>query len=118
MAIDPTRAGFVKNEYRWPTVEDTSIKDDFTQSTTLDVPSNLGLSDAQEIAESYFDLVGHLCTAFEVQMETAISLDDFADGPPCYTCNFTPFQTDDRTYRGIRYECDPITGRTTMVIFG
>lgn len=118
MAIDPTRAAFVKSEYRFETSEDTSIQATFPLAREIVMESNLDGDDAQALADTYFDEESTLKQVYQFGVERTFTLDDFADGPPLFQVELPEYATDDRIFKVTNVEVDFFTGRSVMTVRG
>lgn len=88
MAIDPTRYGFVTQEYRWNEVTDATLKANYAAARELEIPANhTSLSESLLLATAMFAVVGGVRRRFEIVLSGTVSInvDQFSDRPPTVT---------------------------------
>lgn len=92
-------------EWGYATAEDTNIKGQYKQARAIEIKSNMVRADAEAVADDLFELTKGLAIIYEVPLQTVLTLDDWANGPPCFTTDFKGYAIDDRVHRAL--EPDP-----------
>lgn len=118
MPIDPNRAAFVKNEYRYQDAEDTSILTTYPRAREATLDTNLGATDAAALAAAYFDQEKTQKLTYEVNIEHQFMLEDFVGAPPQFTCSFPNAGIENRTMKVVSVDIDYYTGRSVVRVRG
>jgi hypothetical protein len=119
MALDPTRAALVLQEYRYSTNEDASIKAKYTNARELVIATNLDQAGGAALAVSVFNATKNRALAFEVTVEGVLFLEDFVGGAPRYTVSFTRYpEAGSNIYMVTSASIDYFNGRTTLTVRG
>jgi hypothetical protein len=117
MAIDPERAAFIKQAFRFVIAKDATILGADNSARSIEVEANVDEATATALATTILaqNEDGRL---YEVVIQGLLTLDNFLDGVPRYIPDIPELNTDGRTCRVISFECDLETGLTTARVFG
>lgn len=116
MAIDPSRAAFVKNEYRYAKAEDFSTKAVYENARKISIPSQLSQSAAQALATNLLAKLKLTSEGLEIEIQEYWTLDMFNAALPRIIGNFPEVNVTNRTYDVISYTGDAISQRSTLVV--
>ena len=115
--IDPNRAAFVKQEYRYAVQSDATVLARNSAARVVEVDTNMDEAAATALAAKY--LAENIKPrVFEVTLQGIIHLDAFVGGPPRYIPNFPRLATDGRVMKVIGASVDYDVGKTTVRIRG
>lgn len=117
MAIDPLRAAFIKQEYRYSTAKDAAVLGADKAARSVEVQANVDEATASSLAASVLAL-NDGAKIYKVTIEGLLTLDAFLGGVPRYIPDIAEFHTDGRTCLVLAFECDLETGLTTAKVFG
>lgn len=96
MAIDAARAEFVKNDFRYAEVSDTSVQTAFRGARSVEIDTNIA-TEAQAIAAAneLLNTYKQFQMGFDVVLLGAdtVTLGDFASSPPVFRADFPKFGT-------------------------
>ena len=118
MAVDVTRVSFVKQNYRYQTASDASIKTKYPNANEIVHQTNLSAASAATLATAYFNMVKGFPQAYSVEIEGVLQLEDLDTAPTHYTVSFPQYATDSRTFKLVSAEIDYVANRTKLVIRG
>jgi hypothetical protein len=118
MAIDPNKAAFVKQPYRYSAAEDTSIKTKYPTAREMVLNTNLTGTSAAALATSLFNAFKDAGLAFEIETEGTISLNSFGSSPPRFSCTFPEYGVADRVMTTVAAETDPLANRASATVRG
>jgi hypothetical protein len=115
--LDPNRAAFVKQEYRYATKLAPTVLARNPAARVVEVETNLDEASATALANKY--LAENVePRVFDVTLEGVIHIDAFVGGPPRYIPDFPRLATDGRAMKVISASVDYDAGRTTVRIRG
>ncbi|WP_242152589.1 hypothetical protein [Sphingomonas sp. BAUL-RG-20F-R05-02] len=115
--LDPNRAAFVTNEYRYVTPTSPTVKSRNPAAREVKVDTNLDQAAATALAAKY--LAENIQPrVLEIVLQGIINLDAFIGGPPSYIPNFPKLATDGRTMKVIGATVDYGAGKTTVRVRG
>jgi hypothetical protein len=115
--LDPDRAAFVKNEYRYAILQNNTVKARNDSAREVSVDTSLDETAATALAGKYL-AENVQPRVFEVELLGVLHLDAFIGGPPRYVPNFPDLATDGRTMKVIGASTDYGAGLTTVRIRG
>lgn len=115
--LDPSRAAFVKQEYRYATRSDTSVKSRNDAARDVTVDTNLDETAANALASKYL-AENSKPRVFEVRLQGVIPLEAFVGGPPRYIPSFPRLATDGRAMKVISASIDYDAGITVVKVRG
>lgn len=119
MAIDPTRAALVTQEYRYSTNEDPSIKAKFANAREIIISTNLDQAGGAALSSAIFNATKSYARAFEVTIEDVLYLEDFTGGAPRYTVSFSRHPAaGPNIYMVVAASIDYMNNRTTLTVRG
>lgn len=117
MSIDPQRAAFIKQEYRYFTARNAALLGTDKSARSVEVQANVNEATATTLANTILN-ENDDARIFEVVIEGLVTLDAFIGGVPRYIPEIAELNTDGRTCRVLSFECDLETGLTTARVFG
>jgi len=115
--LDPNRAAFVTNEYRYVSPTNPSVKARNQAAREVSVDTNCDQATATALAAKYLG-ENIQPRVFEIVLQGVIHLDAFLGGPPRYIPNFPKLSTDNRTMKVIGATVDYGAGKTTVRVRG
>lgn len=115
--LDPNRAAFVKQEYRYANEVDGTVLARNPSAVEVTVDTNLDETAATALAAKYL-AENNEPRVFEVTIQGVFSVDDFIGGPPQYIADFARLHTDGRTMKVTGCSVDHTANRTTFRIRG
>lgn len=115
--LDPNRAAFVKEEFRYITQLDATVSARNNAARVVEVETNLDEAGATALAAKYM-AENIQPRVFEVPLQGVIHIDAFVGGPPRYIPNFPRLNTDGRTMKVIGASVDYGAGRTIVRVRG
>lgn len=118
MAIDPNRAAFVSQEYRYEEATDEAVKAAYSQSLPATIETNLASADAASLANTLLTWSKNHGLVYEIEIEGVLTPDDLAGTVPHYTLDAPLYSTDARTYKLIGAEVDYFMNTTTLLVRG
>ena len=116
--IDPDRAAFVSQQYRYTTVTDNGIRASNTGAQEVVIETQLSEAAASALAYVIFDNTSTLAQVYQIEIEEVLNFDDFANGVPHFRVNSGLYGTDDRIFKVISAEIDHMAGVTTVTVRG
>jgi len=117
MAIDPERAAFIKNEFRYVTAKDAAILGADKSARAVEILANVDEPTASALAAQILAQNADAKTYY-VEIEGIITLDDFVAGVPRYLPEIAEFYTDGRSCLLLSFEASLETGKTNGRVFG
>lgn len=118
MSIDPTRAPFVLQEFRFETVENLTVKATYPAARELSHLTHMDAASAATLATNLFNESSVAADAFKVIVEGTYTLNDIEGGPLRFILDMPTYATDGRTYKVTAFECDHMANRTTFEVRG
>jgi hypothetical protein len=116
--LDPTRAAFVTNEYRYVIQTSPAVKArNAVGARPVSVDTNLDQATATALAAKYM-AENIQPRVFEVTLSGVINLDAFIGGPPRYIPNFPKLATDGRIMKVMGATVDYGAGTTVVRLRG
>lgn len=115
--IDPVRAAFIKQPYRFVTEKDAARLGANKAARSVEIEANVDEATASSIAAVIL-AQNDDARVYEFQIEGIIPLQELAGGVPRYIPEIAEFATDGRTCILLSYEADLETGLTTGRVFG
>ena len=117
MALDPTRAALVRQEYRYAVQTAPAVKARNDAAREVEVDTQLDLASASALASKYL-AENASPRVFEVRLEGVIHIDAFVGGPPRFIPNFPREATDGRIMKVIGATVDYGRGETVVRLRG
>lgn len=118
MAIDPSRAAFISQEYRYESTTDTAVLTAYPQANLIEIDTNLSTSDAATLATTILNATKTLAMVFEVEIEGVLVPEDFDGTVNHYTLSAPLYSTDSRTFKVIAAEVDYLSNITKLTVRG
>lgn len=115
--LDPNRAAFVKQEYRYAIQTNAAVLARNSAARVVEVDTSMDEASAAALAAKYL-AENVQPRVFEVTLQGVIHIDAFVGGPPRYIPNFPRLATDDRTMKVIGASVDYDAGKTTVRVRG
>lgn len=117
MAIDPLRAAFIKQEYRYAIAKDAALLGTDKSGRSIEVAANVDAATASTLAAAILAQNAD-AKIYNVEIEGLLTLDSFLGGVPRYIPEIAELSTDGRTCLVLSFESDLETGKTTAKVFG
>lgn len=118
MAIDPTRALFVQQEYRFEEVSDLTVKAAYPNAAELEISTNLDQASALIVANSIAAATKAHALGFTVPIDEPLYLEDFDGSPPRYTVTSDEHKVAARPVRLESVRVNYLTGATILTVRG
>ena len=116
--LDPTRAAFASQEFRFETAEDLSVKANYPNAVELVIDTQLAAASAATLASTMLAATKTHALAFEVEIDGVLNLNDFDTTVNHYTVSFPQYATDGRTFKLVNAEMDWAANKTILRIRG
>lgn len=115
--LDPNRAAFVQQEYRYEPAFDPNVKARNASARTVEINTNLNESDATALAAKIL-ADNNTPRVFEVVLEGVVFLDSFIGGVPTFIANLPKFSTDGNARKVMSFTTDFEANTTTIQVRG
>lgn len=123
MAVDPSRASLVVQEYRYATAPAAStgaaIKAVFDKARVIEITTYLDQAGGNALANDIATMTDNFVRTFTVTIEGALYPEDFKDGPPRYILNFPRHASvGNKAYSVVGVKVDYFNDRTVLTVRG
>jgi hypothetical protein len=122
MAIDPSRAALVVQEYRFAespgAVQAAAIKAVFDKATEIEIATNLDATGGQALASDIASMSSNYARTFNVTVEDVLYPEDFIGGAPRYMLDFERHSPGPGTYQVIAAKVDYLNNQTVLTVRG
>lgn len=123
MAIDPTRAALVLEEYRYASApsasESAAIKAKYEKAKVIEVQTNLDSDGGAALAADIAALTSKFVRTFTVQVDGVFFPEDFLGGAPRYKLEFDRFvSVGANPYMVVQADPDYLNDLTTLTVRG
>jgi len=115
--LDPNRAAFVQQEYRYTNPTNVDVKARNPSARTVEINTNLGEADATILATKIL-ADNNTPRVFEVVLEGVVFLDSFVGGVPTFIANLPKFSTDGNARKVMSFTTDFEANTTTIQVRG
>lgn len=118
MALDPSRASFVSQQYRYEIITDAPVSAIFPASQILTIETNLTEASAVTLADQLAEEATEAAKVVSFVIEGAISPDTFAGGVPRFIVEAPSLNISGRVMKLTSMKVDHNTGRTEVTVRG
>lgn len=118
MTIDPTRAAFVRQEFRFSEASDASVKSKHPSAIELTIATNLGESAAQTLATALLADLKGFAQMYELEIDGLLDLSTLTDGVPTFTITSSVYPVDSRTFKVSKVALDIAADKTIIEVVG
>lgn len=119
MPVDPNRASFVQQEFRFEKAEDPSVRAVYQTARQYTHLTNLTSSaTAQALANAIFAQARKPASAFKVEIEGFVLIDTIDGGPLRYEVTSEKYGVAGQVYKVAGCESDPLRNTTVFEVRG
>lgn len=119
MPVDPNRASFVQQEFRFEEAEDQSVRAIYQTARQYTHLTNLTSSAvAQALANAIFAEARKPASAFKVEIEGYVLIDTIDGGPLRYEVTSDKYGLTGQVFKVAGCETDPLRNKTVFEVRG
>ena len=119
MPVDPNRASFVQQEFRFEEADDLNVRAVYPTARSLTLNTNLtNPAVAAALANAIFAEARKPASAFKVEVEGFIQIDTLNGGPLRYEVHSPRYGITGQVYSVAGYETDPLRNTTVFEVRG
>lgn len=117
--VDPSRATFVRNEFRYDVRSDTTVKARFPAAVERVIETQLDAASAATVAQAYFAEFSRASAVYSIEYQAQFKLSDLAGSVPRFVLDDPAFPAlAGKDMRTVRVQTDAALERTEVQVRG